>query len=71
MRGDCLTCARLGGCSETSVLRVLHDYTCSLYEPVEEPVYKARISTMELYGEVPAIEAMIDKPEAPKEFSNG
>lgn len=63
MKGDCLSCARLGRCSETSVEKVLHDFTCILYEPVEEPVYKARVTSMELYGDVPAVQAMIDKPE--------
>lgn len=75
MKGDCLTCSRLGNCSETSVSKVLNDYTCSLYGPVEEPVYKARVATMELYGDIPAVQAMIDRPEDPsgsnEELNNG
>ena len=63
MRGDCLSCARLGKCSETSVEKVLKDYTCVLFEPVEAPVYWARVHTMETYGDVLAVEAMLEKSQ--------
>jgi hypothetical protein len=61
MRGDCLSCSRISRCSETSVEKVLNDYTCVLYEPVNEPTYKARVDTMEKFGEVVAIRAMLDR----------
>lgn len=63
MRGDCLSCARLGRCMETTVAKVLKDYTCVLYEPVEEPVYRARVQMMEQFGEVLAVQGMLEQPE--------
>lgn len=63
MRGDCLSCNRMWKCSETSVEKVLADYTCVLYEPEQEPVYRARIDMMEKFGEVRAIQAMLKRPE--------
>lgn len=62
MKGDCLTCARLGPCTETSVKKVLESYTCPLYEPVFEEVYLARIEMMKKYGEETALKAMIGNP---------
>lgn len=67
MKGDCLSCARLGKCAQTSVEKVLQDFTCVVYEPVEEPVYKARVATMEQFGAALAVEAMIQKPEEESE----
>ncbi len=63
MRGDCLSCSRLQSCAETDVEKVLNDYTCVLYDPVEEPVYWARAHMIEKFGEVLAVEAMLDRPE--------
>jgi hypothetical protein len=48
---------------ETTVARVLKDYTCVLYEPVEEPVYRARVQMMEQFGEVLAVQGMLEQPE--------
>ena len=67
MRGDCLSCSRLGKCAETSLEKVLKDFTCILYDSVEEPVYQARAQTMERFGEVLAVQAMLERPEEPQE----
>lgn len=67
MRGDCLSCSRLGNCAQTSVEKVLADFTCVLYEPVEEPVYLARAQMMEKFGEELAVKAMLEKPEERQE----
>jgi hypothetical protein len=67
MKGDCLSCSRLGNCAETSVEKVLSDFTCVLYEPVEEPVYLARAQMMEKFGEALAVQAMLERPEEPQE----
>lgn len=66
MRGDCLSCEKISRCTETSVEKVLNDHTCVLYEPVEEPVYKARVETIEKFGAVLAVKAMLDRPEEEK-----
>lgn len=66
MRGDCLSCARLQKCTETNVERVLTDYTCSSYDPVKEPVYWARAHMMEKFGDVLAVEAILDRPDEPE-----
>jgi hypothetical protein len=58
-RGDCLACWRLKQCRETSVEKVLAGYTCSLFEPVAEPVAHARWDAMQKYGEQPAVKAML------------
>jgi hypothetical protein len=63
--GDCLTCTRLGECSETSPDKIKTSYVCSLFRPVPEPVYMARHVMMETYGEDAAIAAMLDRPEEP------
>lgn len=62
MRGDCLTCCKIDICSKTDVEKVLNSFTCILFEPISEPVYRARVLLMEQYGEVPAVEAMLKRP---------
>ena len=62
MRGDCLSCSRLSFCQETDVEKVLKSYTCVLFEAVLEPVFYARVVMMQGYGEVAAIEAMLNRP---------
>jgi hypothetical protein len=57
--GDCLTCTKLGTCTETNLQRVLDSYTCPLFEPVVEPIYLARISMMQKYGDIEAVSSMI------------
>lgn len=72
MKGDCLSCTRLGRCSQTNLQKVLKDHTCVMFEPVEQPVFMARVSSMELYGTVPAVRAMLDVPdELPDEVEDG
>lgn len=63
MKGDCLSCTRLGKCAETSFEKVLNDFTCIVYEPVEEPVYRARAHAIEEFGEVLAVQALLKKPD--------
>lgn len=67
MRGDCLSCTRLGKCMETSLEKVLKDFTCILYDSVAEPVYQARAQAIEQFGEVLAVQAMLERPEEPQE----
>jgi hypothetical protein len=67
VRGECLACARVSGCGETSVERVLNSYTCLLFEPVTEPVYLARETMMEKYGAVSAVCAMLQRPPETEE----
>lgn len=70
MRGECLACTRLAGCGATSVERVLESYTCYLFEPVTEPVYLARATMMEKYGDVSAVCAMLQRPPEEEEDDN-
>lgn len=63
MRGDCLTCSRIEMCSETSIEKVLRSHTCPLFEPIPEPVYRARVALMEQYGDVAAVQAMLQRPQ--------
>lgn len=65
--GDCLTCSKIATCTETSVERALTSYVCPLFEPVPEPVYAARITMMQQYGEATAVEAMLNRPQEPVE----
>jgi hypothetical protein len=62
VKGDCLTCSKIDICSKTSVEKVLNSFTCILFEPISEPVYRARVTLMEQYGEVPAVVAMLKRP---------
>lgn len=62
MRGDCLTCSKVETCSVTSVEKMLNSFTCILFEPIPEPVYRARVQMMEQYGEVAAVDAMLKRP---------
>lgn len=62
LRGECLACSKISSCSETSVEKVRTSYTCSLFKEVPEPVYLARIRMMRQYGDIVAIEAMMDRP---------
>lgn len=62
LRGECLACAKLGACRETSVERVLRSYTCALFEAALEPVYEARWTAMKQYGEENAVKAMLKLP---------
>lgn len=63
MRGDCLSCSRLPRCMETSVTKVLEDYTCVMYESVEEPIYRARVDTMKKFGDAQAIISILNNGE--------
>lgn len=65
MNQECLSCEKLGKCTETSLARVLGGYCCALYQQSPQPVYLARIDAIELYGKA-AIEAMLDKAEEPQ-----
>lgn len=60
MKGDCLSCIRLGNCSETSLQKVLEDYTCLRYEAVEEAIYKARTDSINTFGIELAIVSMLN-----------
>lgn len=62
MIGDCITCAKLGLCTETSPQKLLASFTCPLYTPVVQPVYEARWHMIQRYGETTAANAMIDRP---------
>ena len=59
LKGECLACYRLQKCRETSVEKVLASYTCQLFEPVAEAVYRARSDAMQKYGEQAAVRAML------------
>ena len=61
-RGDCLSCTKIAECSETSVERTIAGHTCPLFTAVLEPVFNARQSAMAEYGEVTAIDAMLNRP---------
>ena len=65
--GDCLACRRLGVCPETDLKKVWESYTCALFEGAPEPVYQARIDMMAQFGEIAAIQAMLNRPPPPKE----
>lgn len=67
MKGDCLSCNRLGKCNETDLKKVLNDYSCVLYQPVEAPVYWARAQMMEDFGDSLAVKAMLERPEGESE----
>lgn len=62
LRGDCLTCARVSACPETSLERVKESYSCPLFQEVPEPVYLARIHMIEVYGEEAGIHSLLDRP---------
>lgn len=59
LRGDCLSCSKLGQCQTTSVEKVLEGFTCWLFDPAQEPVAMARWNMMQQVGEVPAARAMV------------
>lgn len=67
MKGDCLSCARLGKCDQTDLHKVLSDYSCVLYQAVEAPVYWARAQMMEDFGDSLAVKAMLERPEGESE----
>lgn len=50
MTGECLSCERVSKCSETSIIRVLQDYTCPMFKSVSEPEYLARVESIQTYG---------------------
>ena len=60
--GDCLSCASLRQCTETSVEKVLASYTCPLFTPVEEPIYIARLDMIQKYGQMEAVSSMVHPP---------
>lgn len=62
MRGDCLSCSKVEICTATSVEKILNSFTCPLYEPVPEPVYRARVMLMMQFGDIAAVKAMMQKP---------
>ena len=66
-RGDCLSCRRVGTCSETNEEKVKNSFTCQLFEGVLEAEYLARIDTMKKYGEHQAVRALLNRPEEPRE----
>lgn len=70
MRGECLACTKIAGCGATSVERVLNSFTCPLFEAVIEPVYMARVTMMEKYGDVSAACAMLQRPPEEEEDTN-
>lgn len=59
-------CVHLQGCQETSVKKVLEDYTCIRFEAVDEPVFRAREATLQRYGAVLAVQAMLLKSKISK-----
>jgi hypothetical protein len=59
LRGECLACSMLGECNETNVDKVLVGYTCQLFREAPEPVYTARVETMQEYGDRNAVLAML------------
>jgi hypothetical protein len=62
LRGDCLSCQRLGVCSETNEEKVRLSYTCDLFTGAPEPVYLARLEMMRKFGESMAIKGMLNRP---------
>lgn len=72
LRGDCLSCSRIDMCNNTNVDLVKQSYTCSLFTGVEEPIYRARLLMIEMYGDDRAIAAMISlPPELEPELEQG
>jgi hypothetical protein len=61
MIGDCFSCALAPTCRETSVRKVLTDYTCPMYRPIPEPVYRARVAIRSQFGELWAAEAILNR----------
>lgn len=70
MNGECFSCSRTAICRETSVERILTDYTCPLYRGVEEPVYMARVQIRAFFGPVQAAEAILNRTEIEGEEVN-
>jgi hypothetical protein len=61
MKGECFTCANTPICRETSVERVLKDYTCYNFKPVPEPVYLARLRIRWQFGDEMSAEAILNR----------
>jgi hypothetical protein len=61
VKGDCFSCTMTSTCRETSVARVIADYTCPLYRPVPEPIYWARVAVRSQFGEMMAAEAILNR----------
>lgn len=67
LRGDCLTCSKIATCKETSIQKVQESFTCIFFNAVPEPVWEARETMIQQYGEVRAIEAMLNRPQQGEE----
>lgn len=63
MSGECLACLHVGNCKETSLEKVLSSFTCPMFTAVPEPVFLARLTTMNRFGEKTAVLALMAKPE--------
>lgn len=61
LKGDCLSCKKVGSCLVTDAQKILDGFTCQLFEGVTEPEYLARIETMKKYGEGQAIRAILNR----------
>lgn len=71
MNGECFSCALAPTCKETSIERILTDYTCPLYRGVPEPVYMARVQIRSLFGPYHAAEAILNRTEEVEEVEGG
>ena len=65
LKGECTSCSRVSVCKETSIQRILDDYTCLRYEGVLEPEYLARMQTRATYGDRMLAEVLLQIDSQP------
>lgn len=59
--GDCFTCSETLKCDITSPEKVLRDFTCELYKPVNEPTYLARLFIRSTFGDLAAAQSIVNR----------
>lgn len=69
MNPECVTCALLGRCDETTPLRILQHYRCNDWEEVARPEeVQARCEVINKFGNCGLL-VLINSPEEPQEES--